>query len=171
MQKIHNFDIWKSSLTVDADLIERIYHLKSIDEGKSKSNIGGWHSYTFTPYKDYYNGRYKWTSDLIESLSLIVLQHYPNVEFNRAWFNMSYPGGTNKWHSHGEHPVVSVFYVKTPTPCSCIEFKKDEQIFQYLPSAGDFLVFPGSLEHRVLENTSTEDRISFAINFNNKSVA
>jgi quercetin dioxygenase-like cupin family protein len=33
------------------------------------------------------------------------------------------------------------------------------------PRAGDLLVFPGNLEHRVLPNTSSDVRISVAFNF------
>ena len=165
MEKIHHFNIFRTHYTVDDNLINQIYNLKHLDLGTPKSNIGGWHSKTFTPYKDYYNGRYKWTTNIIESLTSIVRLTWPNVIFNRAWFNMSYPGGTNRWHDHGSHPIVSVLYIKTPNPCSPIEFRQDSELFQYQPNAGDFLVFPGTLEHRVLENESTDERISMAINF------
>jgi hypothetical protein len=165
MQKIHDFDIWHTTQPIDDDLIDKIYRLKELDPGTPKTNQGGWHSKTFTPYKDYYNGRYKWTQHLIESLMAQAQQHDGSIQFSRAWFNMSYPGGTNRWHDHGEHKWVSVFYIKTPEPCSAIEFRKDTAVFVYVPKAGDFLVFPGSLEHRVLENQTDSDRISFAINF------
>jgi hypothetical protein len=167
MELIHHFKIYKTRVEIPADFIDSIYKLKEAEAVSilQKTNIGGWHSKTFTPYKDYYNGRYKWTTNIIESLTSIVQHTWPNVIFNRAWFNMSYPGGTNRWHDHGSHPIVSVLYIKTPTPCSSIEFRQDSELFQYRPIAGDFLVFPGTLEHRVLENESIDERISMAINF------
>ena len=45
-----------------------------------------------------------------------------------------------------------------------IEFRKDDDIHRITPQEGQFLMFPGSLEHRVLENQSSENRISIAIN-------
>jgi hypothetical protein len=162
MELIHHFNIYKTRLAVPEKLIENIYKLKDIEptDIPQKTNVGGWHSKSFTPFRDYYNGIYHFSKLIIEQL--ISTQNY---KFDKAWFNLNQPGGTNNWHHHGASPVVSVFYIKTPNPCSNIEFKKENEIFSYTPLAGDFLVFPGDLEHRVLENTSTEDRISLAINF------
>jgi hypothetical protein len=50
-------------------------------------------------------------------------------------------------------------------PGGDIEFKKGEAYWTESPKAGDLLVFPGSLEHRVLPNSSTDTRISIAFNF------
>lgn len=162
MELIHHFKIYKTRLDVPESLIENIYRLKEIEPNDipQKTNIGGWHSKTFSPYRDYYNRRYQFSKSIIDQL--VSKQTY---KFDKAWFNLNYPGGTNSWHHHGSSPVVSVFYIKTPAPCSDIEFRIDEKTFAYSPVAGDFLVFPGSLEHRVLENKSAEDRISLAINF------
>jgi hypothetical protein len=162
MELIHHFKIYRTRLNVPEDLIEKIYRLKEIEPSDvpQKTNVGGWHSKSFTPYKEYYNGRYQFSKSIIDQL---VSQQ--NYKFDKAWFNLNGPGGTNKWHNHGTSPVVSVFYIQTPNPCSDIEFKKNNELFSYTPRAGDFLVFPGELEHRVLENQSTEDRISLAINF------
>jgi ectoine hydroxylase-related dioxygenase (phytanoyl-CoA dioxygenase family) len=50
-------------------------------------------------------------------------------------------------------------------PAGVIEFKKGEAYWTESPQAGDLLVFPGSLEHRVRINTSEQVRISVAFNF------
>ncbi len=164
-EQIHKFEIFKTKIDIPKNMIEKIYELKALDLGTSKTNKGGWHSKTFTPYKDYYNGRYKWTMGFIEDSMAKVNVKWPDVKFNRAWFNLSHFGGTNRWHDHGLHPIVSVTYIQVPENSSNIEFEKDNEIFSYSPSVGDFLVFPGNLKHQVISHNSDIDRISFAINF------
>ena len=165
MELIHHFKIYKTKVEIPADFIEKIYKLKDLEakDIPQKTNVGGWHSKTFTPYRDYYGGMYQFSASLISTL--VPGQEY---EFDKAWFNLNGPGGTNHWHDHGTSPVVSVLYIKVPSPCSNIEFRKGSEFFSYAPSSGYFLVFPGDLEHRVLENPANEDRISLAINFRNK---
>lgn len=164
-ESLEKFNIYKTRVDIPSYTLEKVYELKQYDNGAPKTNIGGWHSKTFTPYKDYYNGRYKWTKEFIEYLLEIVNSKWPNTKFNRAWFNMSFEGGTNRWHDHGQHPIVGVVYLQTPNGSSSIEFEENGQIFSYLPTVGDFLVFPGKLQHRVLAHNSSVDRISLAINF------
>ncbi len=164
-ESLEKFEIYKISIPLPEYMISSVYKTKELDQGTPKTNYGGWHSKTFTPYKDYYNGRYKWTKEFIEHIVDIVNYKWPNTKFNRAWFNMSFEGGTNRWHDHGDHPIVGVFYIQVPEGSSCIEFEKDGETFSYYPKVGDFLVFPGKLNHRVLSHNSKTDRISMAINF------
>ena len=165
-ESLNKFEIYRTKIPIPDYMIEKIYQVKEQDLGTPKTNIGGWHSKTFTPYKDYYNGRYKWTQEFIEHVLTIVNTKWPDTQFNRAWFNMSFLGGTNKWHDHGIHPIVGVFYIQVPDGSSSIEFEENGEFFSYLPAEGDFLVFPGKLQHRVLSHESSIDRISMAINFN-----
>jgi hypothetical protein len=158
-------EIYKTTISIPDYVTEKVYELKQLDEGTPKTNYGGWHSKTFTPYKDYYNGRYKWTQELIESLVCAVRTKWISAEFDRAWFNLAHQGGNNRWHNHGAHPIVGVLYIQLPEGSSGIEFENNSERFVYTPQIGDFLVFPGSLEHRVLDHDSPIDRISFAINF------
>jgi len=158
------FNISKKVLSVPAGLVENIYELKKLDLGTPKTNYGGWHSKTFTPYRDYYNGRYKWTAPIIELLIDNTRDVMPNLKLSRAWFNLSYEGSNNRWHDHGKHPLVCVYYIQVPPMSSDIEFRKNNQTFSYTPSEGDFLMFPGHLEHRVQTHKSYIDRISLAIN-------
>jgi hypothetical protein len=162
---LDNFDIYKTKLDLPENIISNIYKIKQLDPGTPKTNKGGWHSKTFTPYKDYYNGIFKWTQPLIEQILDIVRSKWPSSEFNRAWFNLSYEGGTNRWHNHGAHPIVGVLYIQIPEGSSSIEFEQNQNFFQYMPSVGDLLIFPGKLQHRVLAHNSMIDRISMAINF------
>jgi hypothetical protein len=79
------------------------------------------------------------------------------------WFNVNLRGEGTGWHTHSQWARVGVLYVVVPG--GDIEFKKGEAYWTESPRAGDLLVFPGSLEHRVLPNTSEQVRISVAFNF------
>jgi hypothetical protein len=79
------------------------------------------------------------------------------------WFNVNLQGEGTGWHTHSQWARVGVLYVVVPG--GDIEFKKGESYWTESPRAGDLLVFPGSLEHRVLPNTSEQVRISVAFNF------
>jgi hypothetical protein len=164
-EPLEKFEIFKTKIDIPDYLIEKMYELKKLDKGTPKTNRGGWHSKTFTPYKNYYNGRYTWTKEFLEHILKIVNSKWTGTRLNRAWFNLSPSGSTNRWHNHGTHPIVGVIYIKVPNDSGTIEFKNNDEIFSYLPNEGDFLVFPGSLEHQVLAGKNTEDRISLAINF------
>jgi hypothetical protein len=79
------------------------------------------------------------------------------------WFNVNLQGEGTGWHSHSQWDKVGVLYVQVPA--GLIEFKQGEAYWTESPQAGDLLVFPGSLEHRVRPNTSSNVRISIAFNF------
>jgi hypothetical protein len=79
------------------------------------------------------------------------------------WFNANLQGEGTGWHTHSQWERVGVLYVQVPG--GDIEFKKGEAYWTESPQAGDLLVFPGSLEHRVLPNSSEQVRISIAFNF------
>ena len=164
-ESLNIFEIYRTIIPVPDYMIEKIYQVKREDPGTPKTNYGGWHSKTFTPYKDYYNGRYKWTKDFLEHITSIVNTNWSGVKFDRAWFNLAHEGGNNRWHDHGQHPIVGVFYIQLPEGSSAIEFEQNTELFSYQPSVGDLLIFPGSLNHRVLSHNSKVDRISMAINF------
>ena len=79
------------------------------------------------------------------------------------WMNVNIPGEYTGWHSHSRWDRVGVLYVQVPA--GLIEFRQGAAYWTETPKAGDLLVFPGSLEHRVLPNTSKDVRISVAFNF------
>ena len=81
----------------------------------------------------------------------------------RLWVNINGPGHYNEWHTH-YLARVGVIYLKVPPKSGDIEFRSYDEVYRITPQAGQFLTFPGSLEHRVLENQSSENRISIAIN-------
>ena len=79
------------------------------------------------------------------------------------WFNVNTPGEYTGWHSHSRWARVGVLYVQVPS--GDIEFRQGGAYWTESPKPGDLLVFLGSLEHRVLSNTSSDVRISVAFNF------
>jgi hypothetical protein len=79
------------------------------------------------------------------------------------WFNVNTPGEYTGWHSHSRWARVGVLYVQVPA--GDIEFRQGGAYWTETPRAGDLLVFSGSLEHRVLPNSSEQIRISVAFNF------
>jgi hypothetical protein len=79
------------------------------------------------------------------------------------WFNVNESAEYTNWHAHNNHETVAVLYVTVPG--GSIEFKQGGAYWTELPTAGDLLVFPGTLEHRVLPNPSNNLRISIAFNF------
>lgn len=78
------------------------------------------------------------------------------------WFNVNDTTEYTNWHAHNNHKTVAVLYVTVPG--GRIEFRQGEGYWQETPDAGDLLVFPGTLEHRVLPNPSADYRISVAFN-------
>ena len=79
------------------------------------------------------------------------------------WMNANTAGEYTGWHAHHRWTRVGVLYVAVPA--GLIEFRKGGAYWTESPKAGDLLVFPGDLEHRVLPNTSEAVRISVAFNF------
>ena len=78
------------------------------------------------------------------------------------WLNVNMPGEYTGWHSHVRWDKVAVLYVTVPG--GDIEFRQGGAYWTETPSAGDLLIFPGSLEHRVLPNSSEGVRVSIAFN-------
>lgn len=79
------------------------------------------------------------------------------------WMNVNTEGEYTNWHAHNRWSKVGVLYVAVPG--GDIEFRQGGSYWRETPKAGDLLVFPGSLEHRVLPNNSKQVRISIAFNF------
>ena len=78
------------------------------------------------------------------------------------WFNVNQSAEYTNWHAHPSYKTVAVLYVTVPG--GAIEFRQGASYWTETPKPGDLLVFPGTLEHRVLPNPSTDPRISIAFN-------
>jgi hypothetical protein len=131
------------------DLAENIQRLRELDHRRRYR--AGWQSigYTGQPFPWF---------DL--TYQAVEAEQGP---IDTWWFNVNLPGEGTGWHTHSQWDKVGVLYVQVPG--GAIEFKQGGAYWTESPKAGDLLVFPGALEHRVLPNTSEQVRISVAFNF------
>lgn len=147
--------IQQYALTVPEYLIKNIYDLKSVSTPNLRSNVAGWQSEQYTSFDNI-----PWAEELFnECLKTANLKN----PLEHVWFNMNPPGSFNKWHSHTNTTVVCVLYVQVPSNSGNIEFR-GQFTESITPSVGLFLVFPGGVDHQVVMNRSSQDRISMAFN-------
>lgn len=135
-------------LNFSSSIGDEIVALRSQDTRDRGSR--GWQS------KPYTSQPFSWFADVYRK----VEQQLGTID--SFWFNVNTHGEGTGWHSHSSHRTVAVLYISVPS--GAIEFRQGEAYWTETPKAGDLLVFPGSLEHRVLPNTSTDVRISIAFN-------
>ena len=135
-------------LNFSSNLGDEIVALRKQDTRNRGSR--GWQS------KPYTGQPFSWFDEVYRS---VEQQIGPIDSF---WFNVNTQGQGTGWHSHSSHRTVAVLYIAVPG--GDIEFRQGEAYWTEKPKAGDLLVFPGELEHRVLANTSTDYRISVAFN-------
>jgi hypothetical protein len=93
-----------------------------------------------------------------------VQQAIGDREIEQWWFNCGAPGDEYRWHSHSPCKWAAVLYIQMPENAGAIEFKGEADFQTILPRAGDSLLFPGDLAHRVHKNLSNKHRISAAFN-------
>jgi hypothetical protein len=131
------------------DLAENIQRLRELDHRRRYG--AGWQSigYTGQPFP-WFESTYR----AVEAQEGAI---------DTWWFNVNLQGEGTGWHTHSQWERVGVLYISVPA--GLIEFKKGEAYWTESPKAGNLLVFPGSLEHRVRPNTSERVRISIAFNF------
>jgi quercetin dioxygenase-like cupin family protein len=136
-------------IEVDSDLAEQILLRRELDHRRRYG--AGWQSigYTGQPFP--------W----FESVYRAVEAEQGAID--TWWFNANLQGEGTGWHSHSRWARVGVLYVQVPG--GDIEFRQGGAYWTESPQAGDLLVFPGDLEHRVLTNHSTDFRISVVFNF------
>ena len=98
----------------------------------------------------------------------------------RGWVNLQEPGGFNHFHLHGRAALAGVFYLRTPAGSGDIVFRDPRpgialtgikgdgancfSVTSHTPAEGEFVIFPGWLEHGVEVSGADSARISIAIN-------
>jgi uncharacterized protein (TIGR02466 family) len=102
---------------------------------------------------------------------------------NGAWFNVYYKNNFQEYHSHYEHDISAIYFLKSnnksaktffQSPLHDIAFKApfNENVqmtyheISFLPIQGNLLIFPGYLKHCVEMHKQDKTRISCAYNFN-----
>ena len=178
---IHIFDV-NGFDEIKNELIDYTYNLKKEDEGVSISNYGGWQS-SFFALKD--------ESDLLQSFMINCLSEFPTIKKTtdmcvEAWVNINKPGDYNVKHTHPTCDLSGVIWLKAPKDCGNIVFDSPfafqtynevesytddfrdsnnyNHTYYFNPIEGRIIVFPSHLQHHVLHNKSTEDRISVSFN-------
>jgi hypothetical protein len=142
----------QSQIEIDPRLAEHIQKQRELnprDRGRR-----GWQSYPYTSQP------FSW----FESTYRAVEAEQGAID--SWWFNANTQGEYTGWHAHHRWPKVAVLYVSVPS--GDIEFRQGGAYWRETPIQGNLLVFPGSLEHRVLPNSSNTVRISVAFNFNKR---
>ena len=138
-----------AQLDLGKDLAEQIQRQRELNP--QDRGLRGWQSVSYT------NQPFPWFETVYRAVEA------DQGAIDSWWFNVSTPGEHTGWHAHYRWAKVAVLYVAVPG--GDIEFRQGEAYWTETPKAGDLLVFPGSLEHRVVPNISEGVRISIAFNF------
>lgn len=103
-----------------------------------------------------------------------------NIFMAHSWFNITKNGGGQEWHAHTDSIISGTYYYKTTGKEGRIGFKNSSPftkngIFpsgsrtperQYIEvNEGMLILFPGWLDHQVEVNTTNNDRITIAFNY------
>ena len=145
-------EIKEYTVILDTGLKQKIVELQKTIPSAVASNQGGWQGVIN-------HQEIPW----VESLRCTIEQ-LTNKKTQRFWFNINGYGNYNNWHRHFSNCYAAVLYINVPLNSGVIEFRQDEITKRITPKEGTLLVFPGTLEHRVLSNLSQEYRISLATN-------
>jgi phosphatidylserine decarboxylase len=145
-------EIKEYTVILHSDLKQKILELQKTIPSAVSSNQGGWQG--VIDHKEI-----SW----VESLRYTIEQ-LTNKKTQRFWFNINGYGNYNNWHRHFSNCSAAVLYIDVPLNSGNIEFRHNDILKEITPKPGTLLVFPGTLEHRVLPNLSQEYRISLATN-------
>ena len=160
--------------------------------GTYQSNTGGWemkhrsfdHFPEFGSFKKILIEKFK---DVFAQYGYDTTNQY-DVQISYFWCNINNRGHSNTTHAHLQSFLSSVFYIQVPENsgriCFIRDYKESSLISQYgnptqndinfssytyRPEAGQLIIFPSWLPHRVEPNQSNQERISMA--FDAKLVA
>ena len=131
-----------------------------------KSNIGGYQS----------NDTLDWTAMVYKQHILKCLETLPRFQLSNWWININKKGDFNDYHTHPGSMLSAVWYITDNY--RSIEFQNpllhnrnnilDEMDWSMADvidcTAGDLLVFPSDLIHRVYPHT--EDTLRISVSFN-----
>lgn len=144
----------QSRIDIDDCVAEEVVKLyQSLDRGRG-GPCGTWHSGRI----DY--NPYPWFQTTWDR----VVAAIGDLRIGEWWFNCGDLGDEYRWHEHVPYKQAAVLYIQTPENSGGIEFRKQDEYQTFQPSAGDFIIFPGNLAHRVQHNRSDDYRISAAFN-------
>ena len=97
-----------------------------------------------------------------------------------SWVNINNKGDSQEWHTHGTAYISGIYYHKVPVnggdlllkhPIPYIQqghFPSSKMVTSKMsikPMSGTIVLFPSWLDHKVENNNSDEERVSFAFNY------
>lgn len=106
-----------------------------------------------------------------------------DINCSNYWFNIAEPGNYQEYHQHTDSHFSAVYYIQANSKSGNIVFKSFESMFDmfpvsansqnpanfktcfYKPINSNLIIFRSNLLHMVEKNISSEDRISFSMNF------
>ena len=106
-----------------------------------------------------------------------IFKNEEKVICTEAWLNINNTNHTQEIHIHENTIFSAVYYIKVNKETGMIQFTSPDEIFgrkcignektreTYEPREGDLIIFRSNVPHRVMQNNSTEDRLSLAMNF------
>lgn len=185
------FDIDPSVIDFDK-VIDEVYRIKQIDQGRVISNYGGWQSNNIDHTQD--TEINKLMKHIEEQSSFcfadIGARDSVNKTLTDYWININKKGDYNRIHNHALSTLSGCVYIQCNEDSGNILFHRnasedyyylelthtkdnkdvDTNPYQfsyifYKPIKYRVLVFPSILPHSVNANKSDEDRISIAFNF------
>lgn len=171
-------------------LTEQCYKIKEIDNGRIKTNIGGYQSQDI--FEDFVvkNEFYEFQK-LVDNIHLKLdnisknLNAANKLRISNIWVNINDKTDFNNMHAHPHSWLSGSYYVKVPSDSeSGIIFYRERSVVDYnfakwlgeynvnlfetsftiYPTPGDCVTFPSFMQHRVEPNKSNESRISIAYN-------
>jgi hypothetical protein len=145
-------DIKEYTFKLDPNIEHYVLELRKTLKSVKASNRGGWQGVIE-------HRNLPWAEDLRS-----YIENITEKSTRRFWFNVNEPGNYNDWHRHFNDCYAAVIYIKVPENSGNIEFRENDVYRQITPQEGKLIVFPGTLEHRVLPNLSNDIRISLATN-------
>eukprot|EP00931_Biecheleriopsis_adriatica_P075306 TRINITY_DN49207_c0_g1_i1.p1 TRINITY_DN49207_c0_g1~~TRINITY_DN49207_c0_g1_i1.p1 ORF type:complete len:323 (+),score=42.89 TRINITY_DN49207_c0_g1_i1:11-979(+) len=97
------------------------------------------------------------------------------LAMTECWVNMMGNGTTHDFHIHDSALISGTYYVRTPPGCSSICFEDPRvdlmaatgkrMLIEYPVLAGEVILFPGWLRHKVPPNAGEVERIGLSFNF------
>ena len=158
--------LWKYKLpsTIDTSwVLDNAYNLKK----KDTNVFGGWQSFDEQEQFQY----------ALPIPHGIVLQAYldermnsiakgiglPAVSLLNYWYNINPPGAVNETHHHQDALLVGNLYLKVPKDSNYNDVIGTQT--ELTPEEKDVIIFMGWQKHSVLQNKSSEDRVSLSFNY------
>jgi hypothetical protein len=140
------------NITIPDTIVDQIYQLKNLNPKLKKySTRGGWASDKYTPIN-----APSWITNILP-------KHIASNLLN-CWFNINPPTSYNIWHRHLKIARSGVVYISIPKNSGAIEFRNSTNSLTIIPHNGLVITFPGDVEHQVLPNNSSEDRVCLVFN-------